>query len=299
MDPTCDHFERITRRHFFGRTGLSLGAAALSTLLAEEAPAGVVPQGAAAATGGLPGLPHFAPKAKRAIYLHHERGPLADGSLRLQAQDGRHVRQGPARLGPQGPAAHHHDQRPDPVSRSPRRSTSSRSTAKSGMWVSELLPWTARLVDQIALRQDRLHRGDQPRPGRHLYLHRPPAPGPAEPRRLAQLRPGHREPEPAGVRRDDRLLVRARQLPGPLQPPLGIRLSAQQAPGRGPSLQRRPGAVPLQPAGRRRRRRAARMLDALGRLNQKRVRARSPTPRRRRASPSTRWPSACRPRCPS
>ena len=37
MDPIREQIERMTRRHFFGRTGLSLGTAALSTLLAENA----------------------------------------------------------------------------------------------------------------------------------------------------------------------------------------------------------------------------------------------------------------------
>ena len=33
------------------------------------------PIGASTATGGLPGLPHFPPKARRAIYLHMNGGP--------------------------------------------------------------------------------------------------------------------------------------------------------------------------------------------------------------------------------
>ena len=37
MDPIREHIEQLTRRHFFGRTGLSLGTAALSSLLAENA----------------------------------------------------------------------------------------------------------------------------------------------------------------------------------------------------------------------------------------------------------------------
>ena len=37
MDPIREQIERMTRRHFFGRTGLGLGTAALSTLLAEQA----------------------------------------------------------------------------------------------------------------------------------------------------------------------------------------------------------------------------------------------------------------------
>ena len=42
-----------------------------------------------------------------------------------------------------------------------------------------------------------------------------------------------------------------------------------------------------------------RTLDAISRLNQEEYRRSSPTPRPRRGSPSTRWRSACRPRSPS
>ncbi|MBS1824177.1 MAG: sulfatase, partial [Acidobacteria bacterium] len=53
----------ITRRHFFSRSAASVGTAALGSLLARDGYA------ATSGTGGLPGLPHFAGKAKRVIYL--------------------------------------------------------------------------------------------------------------------------------------------------------------------------------------------------------------------------------------
>ena len=62
----------ITRRSFFGRTATGIGAAALSHLLGQDLRAN---QNDAAALGGLPGLPHFAPKAKRVIYLFMSGGP--------------------------------------------------------------------------------------------------------------------------------------------------------------------------------------------------------------------------------
>ena len=52
-----------TRRRFFSRAAHGIGALALASLLPQEGRA-------AQAAGGLPGLPHFAPKAKRCIYLH-------------------------------------------------------------------------------------------------------------------------------------------------------------------------------------------------------------------------------------
>jgi Protein of unknown function (DUF1501) len=53
-----------SRRQFLGAASYGLGTAALAGLLGNEAAAGT-PQ----AVGGLPGLPHFAPKAKRVVYL--------------------------------------------------------------------------------------------------------------------------------------------------------------------------------------------------------------------------------------
>src|SRR5215813_9384698 len=67
MNPIQENALAMTRRHFFRQGAFGLGAAALSTLAAQSAP---VKKG-----GGLPGLPHFAPKAKRAIYLFMSEGP--------------------------------------------------------------------------------------------------------------------------------------------------------------------------------------------------------------------------------
>jgi len=65
MDPIEQHFQEVTRRHFFKRGSLGLGTAALASMTPSQ------PLSAAATPtiGGLPELPHFAPKAKRAIYL--------------------------------------------------------------------------------------------------------------------------------------------------------------------------------------------------------------------------------------
>src|SRR5688572_24720597 len=62
----------LTRRLFFGRSGLGLGAAALAALLGQETRAD---RASEAGPGGLPGSPHFAPKAKRVIYLFQSGGP--------------------------------------------------------------------------------------------------------------------------------------------------------------------------------------------------------------------------------
>ena len=68
MNPIQQYASALTRRHFFGQGAFGLGAAALASLL----PSSILTPGVAPATvaaGGLPGLPHFAPKAKRVIYL--------------------------------------------------------------------------------------------------------------------------------------------------------------------------------------------------------------------------------------
>jgi hypothetical protein len=64
-----DHGLAVTRRHFLARgVGLSVGALGLAHLLGREA-------GAAGDAIGLPGLPHFAPRAKRVIFLTQSGGP--------------------------------------------------------------------------------------------------------------------------------------------------------------------------------------------------------------------------------
>ena len=54
------------RRHFFSRSARGIGAAALGSLIAPPALAN---------SGGRPGIPHFAPRAKRVIYLFQSGGP--------------------------------------------------------------------------------------------------------------------------------------------------------------------------------------------------------------------------------
>ncbi len=58
MDPLLEARQALSRRQFFNTAGVSLGTAALASLLHADSP-----------RGALPGLPHIAPKAKRVIYL--------------------------------------------------------------------------------------------------------------------------------------------------------------------------------------------------------------------------------------
>ena len=72
MNPLLTHSEAVTRRYFLGQcTGVSLGAMALEGLL--QSTAASEPE--RNAVGGLTGLPHFAAKAKRVIFLTQSGGP--------------------------------------------------------------------------------------------------------------------------------------------------------------------------------------------------------------------------------
>src|SRR5262249_36270613 len=71
MHPLLEHQLNLTRRQFFGRTATGIGIAALASLLGNDR-ASAVPS---AGVGALPGLPHFAPKARRIIYLMQSGAP--------------------------------------------------------------------------------------------------------------------------------------------------------------------------------------------------------------------------------
>jgi hypothetical protein len=146
FDPHDEHSLQITRRHFFGRSSWGIGAAALASLLEQE--------GRAASTAGdndalgLPGLPHFAPKAKRVIYLFQSGGPsqleLFDHKPELEKFRGQDLP--PSVRGEQrltGMTAH---QSNFPMAPSLYRFA---RHGQSGATLSELLPHTAKIADDI------------------------------------------------------------------------------------------------------------------------------------------------------
>ncbi|MBD55027.1 MAG: sulfatase, partial [Rhodopirellula sp.] len=82
MNPLEQHQQHLNRRHFFGRSATGIGTAALASLLhrdgfaTEGVTLGEKATGAESPRiGGLPDLPHFAPKAKRVIYLFQNGAP--------------------------------------------------------------------------------------------------------------------------------------------------------------------------------------------------------------------------------
>ncbi len=152
MHPIFENQLALTRRQFFGNSGMRLGGAALGMLAAQSASARL----AAAADAGsqmfpaLPGLPHFTPRAKSVIYLHMNGGPsqldLWDYKPGLKdhfdADLPDSIRQG------QRITTMTSGQKRLPVAPSKFAFT---QHGESGRWVSELLPHTAKVVDDIAL----------------------------------------------------------------------------------------------------------------------------------------------------
>ena len=143
-----------TRRRFLGRSGKVLGWAALAGL-ARELGLRTYARGAdikVSSTEGRNdlGLPHFAPKAKRAIYLFMSGGPpqmdLFDYKPNLAAQFNEDmpdsVRGNQQLTGMTAGQAHF----PVAPSHWPFR-----QHGKTGTWVSDLLPYSARMVDDLTI----------------------------------------------------------------------------------------------------------------------------------------------------
>jgi hypothetical protein len=134
-----------TRRHFFSECGLGVGKMALAGLLARDA---IAAEGPRAVTGPLaPKPPHFPGKARAVIQLFMAGAPsqleLFDHKPKLAEIEGKpippeviggqryaFIRPDAAVLGPQFKFARH---------------------GQSGAEISEMLPWLAGVVDEIAI----------------------------------------------------------------------------------------------------------------------------------------------------
>ena len=132
--------QTLTRRHFFGRGATGIGGAALASLMA----------GLAEGHEGLPGLPHFAPKAKRVILLHQSGGPSQIDTFDYKPHLSKYrgidlpssVRMGQRITGMTS------GQSSLPVAPSMFKFAQHGQTET---WVSELLPHTAKIVDDLAI----------------------------------------------------------------------------------------------------------------------------------------------------
>ena len=145
MDPGRQYQELITRRHFFGRSATGIGIAALASLL--ESP---LPAAAPAAWPALPGLPHHLPRAKRVIFLHQSGAPsqldLLDPKPQLDEWHGQEL-----------PESVRQQQRLTDMTANQEEKPVTQSLFRfarhgaSGTSVSELLPFTSRVVDELCV----------------------------------------------------------------------------------------------------------------------------------------------------
>ena len=140
MNPLHESRILLTRRQLFGRAAHGIGTAALASLVAPRA----------FASRGLPGFPNFAPKAKRVIYLHQSGAPsqmdLYDPKPKLAERFGEElpdsIRQGQRLTGMTS------EQKKFPVAPSKYKFA---RYGKAGTWLCELLPHTAKVVDDLCV----------------------------------------------------------------------------------------------------------------------------------------------------
>lgn len=160
MDLYQEYVKLITRRHFFGQIGLGLGTAALASLLPNRVLNALEDNRGGEVTsplqpkrsGGLPELPHFAPKAKRAIYLFMSGAPpqmdLFDYKPLMTEMFDKDLPDS-IRMG-QRLTTMTSGQERFPVAPSIYKFTK-HDNGGDGAWVSELLPHTATMVKDLAI----------------------------------------------------------------------------------------------------------------------------------------------------
>ena len=151
----CDHVNRaVNRRDFLGRFGLGLGGVALAELMNRSALAGGGPAAGPlgslgrSPSAGVLAAPHLPPRAKRVIYLFMSGGPsqldLFDYKPILNERNGQDlpasVRMGQRLTGMSG------NQATLPLAGSAFKFA---RHGASGAWVSELLPHTAKMADDL------------------------------------------------------------------------------------------------------------------------------------------------------
>ncbi len=143
MFPPADLHDAVSRRHFLGRSAGGVGLAALSQLLGRDS-------SVQAGVAGLPGVPHFARRAKRVIYLFQSGGPsqleLFDYKPQLKELHGSElpesIRKGQRLTGMTS------GQTSFPVIAS---KFGFQQQGASGTWVSELLPHTGKIIDDLCV----------------------------------------------------------------------------------------------------------------------------------------------------
>ncbi len=145
--PIAERAAHLTRRQFFGRTATGIGTAALASVLGPRA---LAAPAMGDRTGGLPGVPHFAPKAKRVIYLCMSGAPSQfetfDWKPRLRDMFDQEL-----------PDSIRNGQRITTMTSGQTRFPIAPSKfdfarhGEAGTEVCETLPWTAKMVDDLCV----------------------------------------------------------------------------------------------------------------------------------------------------
>ena len=129
----------MNRREFLTRSSLAgIGVAALSSLM----------PGSLLANGNRPSLPHFFPKAKRVVFLFQSGGPsqldLFDYKPKLMEMFGEELP--PSIRGDQRLTGMTSNQRSFPLAMG---KTKFQQYGKSRAWISDLMPYTAEIADEL------------------------------------------------------------------------------------------------------------------------------------------------------
>ena len=140
------HGLNINRRKFLSRMSIGLGSAALGSLLIP----GLFDGTAEEEAGFMPGIPHFAPKAKRVIYLFQNGAPSQLETFdykptlnKMMGQDlPESIRQGQRLTGMTS------GQKSFPLVGSYYKFN---QHGQSGAWVSEIFPHMAKIVDDLCI----------------------------------------------------------------------------------------------------------------------------------------------------
>jgi hypothetical protein len=138
----------INRRTFLARGGLGIGSMALSSLLGRTVLADASTSSKAAGYRGLPGLPHFAPKIKRVIWLCMAGGPshleTFDYKPKLQKLHGKPMPESYTKGQPIAQLQGKELKAYGPMFKFAQYGS-------NGQWVSEVLPWHAKVADDICI----------------------------------------------------------------------------------------------------------------------------------------------------
>lgn len=144
MDPIQERLHHLTRRTFLGQTARGVGGLALGTMLFPD----LLGASKGPREGGLGGIPHFAPKAKRILCLFQSGGlshvDLFDHKPMLQQMAGKDLP--PSIKGTQRLTGMTSGQASYPCTPALK---GGKLCGKNGLWISDLLPHLQTVADEM------------------------------------------------------------------------------------------------------------------------------------------------------